>query len=96
MFSQLIWRTFFAKLFRDIAKRTDDFKKSSLNETSVCDKEFGIKRDNLAGFLRLLLAFLDKSLELLRFGELPDVYVEYDNFSLNNQKHLLDHALAGE
>ena len=96
MFSHLIWRTFFSKLFRDIVKRTDDFKKSTMNESNICDKEFGLKRENIATFLQLIQGFLDKSLELLRFGELPDVHVEYDNYSLNNQKHLIDHTLSVE
>ena len=96
MFSHLIWRTFFSKLFRDIVRRTDEFKKSSLNESNICDKEFGLKRENVSMFLQIIQGFLDKTLELLRFGELPDVHVEYDNFSLNSQKHLLDHTLSVE
>jgi len=92
----MIWRTFFAKLFRDIVKFTDDFKKKTLNESSICEKEFGLRRENVDSFLEIILGLVDKTLELLRFGELPDIYVEYDNFSLNNQKHLLDHILAVE
>jgi len=91
-FSNLIWRSFFSKLFRDLAKRTDDFRKTTLNESVICDKEFGIKRDNVAALLSLLLGFVDKNLDLVKHGDNIEIAVDYDEISLNHQLHLLDHV----
>merc|ERR1712168_1681327 len=44
LFSHMIWRTFFVKI-------TDDFKKKTLNESSICEKEFGLRRENVDSLL---------------------------------------------
>lgn len=92
-FMHLIWRSFFAKLFRDVVKRTDDFRKTTLNETLICDKELGIKRENVASLFSLLLSLLDQILNLVRLDDPlnESVELEYDGVSLNQQMHLLDH-----
>ena len=91
-FLNLIWRSFFSKLFRDIFKRTDDFRKSSMNETLICDKEFGLRRENIAALMEILLQLLDKTLDMVKLGDSADIQCDYDKLSLNNQLHLLDHV----
>ena len=78
-FSSLIWRSFFSKLFRDLAKRTDDFRKSTLNESAICEKEFGLQRENVPSLLSLLHEFLDKNLDLVKDDENDEIAASYDD-----------------
>ena len=93
-FSNLVWRSFFAKLFRDLAKRTDDFRKTTINEAAVCEKELGLRRESLGPLLGLLLNLLERILDLAKFEVTAEAIAEYDSLSLAKQLHLLDHVKA--
>ena len=90
-FSNLIWRSFFSKLFRDLAKRTDEFKKTTCNEKVVCEKEFGLQVENIPSLLNILLGFIDKTLDLMKHVEPGEIICDYDSLNMNKHLHLLDH-----
>jgi hypothetical protein len=56
----LVWRTFFSKLFRDVARKTEEFRKMTVNESSICEREFGMKRETVPDWLKLLLQLLGR------------------------------------
>jgi len=90
-FSNLIWRSFFSKLFRDLVKRTDEFKKTTCNEKVVCEKEFGLQVENIPSLLNILLGFIDKTLDLMKHVEPGEIICDYDSLNMNKHLHLLDH-----
>ena len=54
----LIWRTFFSKLFRDVARKTEEFRKSTVNESAACERDLGMRRETLPDWLQLILELL--------------------------------------
>ena len=63
-FLHLIWRTFFSKLFRDVARKTEEFRKMTVNESAVCERDFGMRRETVPDWLQLVLSLLGRTTKL--------------------------------
>jgi len=63
-----------------------------MNEIVICDKELGLKRENIGFLMEILLKFLEKMLDMAKLGDSGDMQYNYDSISHYQQLHLLDHV----